>query len=200
MNFVDQPLRGFAALAVLVLLASSAIAETVAKEQVAPEVRGSEKYFGDILLVDQHGEEQRLYTDLLKGKVVIINAMFTSCNGTCPVVTGRLVKVQRFLGARLGKDVHILSISVDPKNDTPEKLATFAESVRARPGWYFLTGEKANVELALRKLGQYVEDREAHLSVVIIGNEPTGLWKKAMGLAEAGEIVKIVESVLEDRG
>ncbi|MCH9650517.1 MAG: SCO family protein [Deltaproteobacteria bacterium] len=161
--------------------------------------RGSEKYFGEISLIDQNGVEHRLYSDLLKDKVVVINAMFTSCTGSCPVMAGRLVKVQRWLGDRLGKDAHILSISVDPTTDTPEKLASYAESFRARPGWYFLTGEKANVDAALRKLGQYVEDKETHLSVMIIGNEPTGLWKKAMGLADADEIVEIVQSVVEDR-
>lgn len=162
--------------------------------------RGSEKYFGEIPLIDQNGQEHSLYSDLLKDKVVVINAMFTSCTGSCPVMAGRLVKVQSYLGDRLGKDAHILSISVDPTTDTPEKLASYAESFRARPGWFFLTGEKANVDEALRKLGQYVEDKETHLSVMIIGNEATGLWKKALGLAEADEIVEIVKSVVEDRG
>lgn len=161
--------------------------------------RGSEVYFGDIDLVDQHGEHHRLYSDLLKGKVVVINSMFTSCTSACPAMTGRLVEVQRWLGDRLGKDVHILSISVDPGNDTPEKMLTFSESFRTRPGWYFLTGEKENVAQALQKLGQYVEDPEGHQSIILMGNEPTGLWKKAMGLAEPEELIQILESVLEDR-
>ena len=114
-------------------------------------------------------------------------------------MAARLAKMQRFLGDRLGKDVHILSISVDPENDTPERLHTFAETFGARPGWYLLSGEKENVALALKKLGQYVDEPDTHQSVMIMGNEPTGLWKKAMGLAPAEELIQVLESVLEDR-
>ncbi len=162
--------------------------------------RGSEKYFGDIELVDQHGTHHRLYSDLLKDKVVVINSMFTSCSSACPAMAARLVKIQRWLGDRLGKDVYILSISVDPDTDTPEKLLSFSESFRTRPGWFFLTGKKENVSLALKKLGQYVDDPEAHQSLMLMGNEPTGLWKKAMGMADADELIQILNSVLEDRG
>lgn len=172
-------------------------AEALGADAAPP--RGSEKYFGDIPLVDQHGEQHRLYTDLLKDKVVVINAMFTSCASACPAMTARLVEVQNWLGDRLGKDVFILSISVDPGNDTPEKMQIFADSFRTRPGWYFLTGEKENVSLALQKLGQYVEDPEAHQSIMLMGNEPTGLWKKAMGMAEPEELIEILESVLADQ-
>ncbi len=165
-----------------------------------PSAEAGLKYFTDVVLVDQTGKEQRLYSDLLHGKVVIIHSMFTSCTTACPAMAARLEKVQRWLGDRLGKDAFILSISVDPKRDTPEKMAAFGESFRARQGWYFLTGEPANVELALKKLGQWVDDPESHLSVMIIGNERTGLWKKALGMAEADELIEIVESVLTDQG
>jgi protein SCO1 len=167
-------------------------------DETAP--RGAEAYFTDVVLVDHHGKRQRLYSDLMKGKTVVINAMFTSCSGSCPVMAARLERIQAWLGDRLGKEVHILSISVDPERDTPETMAAFAESFQARPGWYFLTGERDKLEIALRKLGQFVEDPENHQSVLLIGNEPTGLWKKALGMAPAEELIAILESVLEDRG
>ena len=187
-------------LGALALAFLSITATAPAAGETAPAPRGSEKYFGDIELVDQHGQHHRFYSDLLKDKVVVINAMFTSCTTACPAMAARLVEIQNWLGNRLGKDVYILSISVDPGNDTPEKMRTFAESFRSRPGWYFLTGEKENVSLALKKLGQYVDDPEAHQSLMLMGNEPTGLWKKAMGVADPEELIKILESVLEDRG
>jgi protein SCO1/2 len=83
--------------------------------------------------------------------------------------------------------------------DTPQSLKEYAKKLNAAPGRLFLTGKKENVDWALYKLGQYVEQREQHTNIFIIGNERTGLWKKAFGLAKPEELVKIVESVLDDK-
>ena len=107
--------------------------------------------------------------------------------------------MQEALGDRLGKDTRIISISVDPAVDTPTALNAYAKKLQAKPGWYFLTGDKESVEFALKKLGQFVDAKESHLNVFIIGNEQTGLWKKAFGLAKSEEIVKVVESVINDQ-
>jgi protein SCO1/2 len=131
--------------------------------------------------------------------VVIINAFFATCQGSCLPMNRNLEKVQEALGERLGKDVSIISISVDPTVDTPISLKEYAKKLHAKPGWYFLTGDKKNVDFALHKLGQYVDDKNDHLNIFIIGNERTGLWKKAFGLARSDEIFKIVESVLNDQ-
>jgi protein SCO1 len=157
------------------------------------------KYFTDVELVNQNGEKMRFYSDLLKGKVVVINSFFATCQGVCLPLGRNLEKVQQALGEHVGKDVHIVSISVDPILDTPANLKEYAKKLHARPGWYFLTGDKQNVDFALNKLGQFVTDKQDHLNIFIIGNERTGLWKKAFGLAQSDELVKVVESVLNDR-
>ena len=159
----------------------------------------AQKYFTDVLLVNQNGEKMRFYSDLLHGKVVIINSFFATCQGSCLPLNRNLEKVQQALGDHVGKDVHIISISVDPTVDTPASLKEYAKKLHARPGWYFLTGDKQNVDLALQKLGQFVSDKNDHLNIFIIGNERTGLWKKAFGLAQSDELVKVVESVLNDQ-
>jgi protein SCO1/2 len=141
----------------------------------------------------------RLYSDLLQGKVVIINSFFATCQGSCLPLTRNLQKVQQALGERVGKDVNIISISVDPTVDTPASLKEYSKKLSAKSGWYFLTGEKENVDLALKKIGQFVDDKQAHLNIFIIGNERTGLWKKAFGLANSDELVKVVESVINDK-
>ena len=84
--------------------------------------------------------------------------------------------------------------------DTPQRLKEFAQKNGSKPGWFFLAGDKANVESALKKLGQYVDDKQNHLNIFIIGNERTGLWKKAFGLANPEELIKVVESVVNDKG
>ena len=159
----------------------------------------AQKYFTDVVLLNQDNEKMRFYSDLLKGKVVIINAFFATCLGSCLPMSRNLEKVQEALGARLGKEVNIISISVDPIVDTPASLKQYAKKLHARAGWYFLTGDKENVDFALKKLGQFVEVKENHLNIFIIGNERTGLWKKAFGLARSDELIKVVESVLNDQ-
>jgi len=157
------------------------------------------KYFTDVELVTQNGQKVKFYSDLLQGKVVIINSFFATCQGSCLPLNQNLAKVQEALGDRLGKDVYILSISVDPTVDTPTNLNAYAKKLHARPGWYFLTGAKENVDFALKKIGQFVDDKQDHLNIFIIGNERTGLWKKAFGLAKSEELVKVVESVINDQ-
>ncbi|HKS10308.1 MAG TPA: SCO family protein [Pyrinomonadaceae bacterium] len=160
----------------------------------------AQEYFTDVELVNQDGKKMRLYTDLLQGKTVIINSFFATCQGSCLPITRNLEKVQEALGDRLGKDARIISISVDPTVDTPAELKAFGKKFHARPGWYFLTGPKENVDFVLKKLGQFVEDKQDHYNIIIVGNESTGLWKKAFGLAKSEALVEVVESVLDDKG
>ena len=159
----------------------------------------AEKYFSDVELIDQDGQKVRFYSDVLKNKIVAINTFFTTCTNICPPMNRNFEKMQDALGDRLGKDVFLVSITVDPETDTPTRLKEYGRRFHARPGWMFLTGKKENVDWALYKLGQYVETKGDHSTIVIIGNEPKGLWKKALGLAKADELVRIVDDVINDK-
>jgi protein SCO1/2 len=172
----------------------------IAQQSVATVGQTSaQRYFTDVVLLNQNGEQMRFYSDLLQGKVVIINSFFGTCRDSCLPMNRNLERVQQALGDRVGKDVRIISISVDPTVDTVASLKEYAKSLHAGPGWYFLTGDKQNVDAVLRKLGQFVDDKQNHLNLIIVGNERTGLWKKAFGLARSEELVKVVESVLNDQ-
>lgn len=160
----------------------------------------AQKYFTDVELIDQDGKPHRFYSDLLKGKIIVANAFFTTCTSVCPPMTRNLEKVQEALGERFGREVYFISISVDPEMDTPPRLKEYAAKFHAKPGWMFLTGKKENVEWALYRLGQYVEDKNDHTTVIIVGNEATGLWKKAFGVAPSTELIKLVEGVADDKG
>lgn len=155
-------------------------------------------YFTDVELLDQDGQTRRFYSDLLRGKVVVIDCFFSQCTSVCPALNSRLQRIQEAYADRLGKDLHLISLSVDFANDTPERLRDYAARVGAREGWYFLTGTAENISLALRKVGLFSETRDAHSTVFLIGNDKTGLWKKAMGLAREEEVLRVVASVLED--
>ncbi|HEX5835948.1 MAG TPA: SCO family protein [Pyrinomonadaceae bacterium] len=189
-------------------MASGAVAQEPAAPKPAQDpapsaaqsaASNAEKYFTDVMLVNQDGEKMRFYSDLLQGKTVIINSFFATCQGSCLPITRNLEKVQEALGDRLGKDARIISISVDPTIDTPAELKAFGKKFHARPGWFFLTGSKENVEFVLKKIGQFVPEKQDHYNIVIIGNERTGLWKKAFGLAKSEALIEVVESVLNDK-
>ncbi len=171
-----------------------------AHAQPGHEPTAAEKYFSDVELVNQDGEKVRFYSDVLKGKTVVVNAFFTTCTSVCPPMNRSMEKIQEAFGDRVGKDVFLVSITVDPATDTPVRLKEYAAKFHAQKGWTFLTGKKENLDWALYKLGQYVEDKEGHKTVIIIGNEATGLWKKALGMAKVEELIQIVESVADDKG
>ena len=191
-NYVSM---GFAAVMLLCVFGFSTV-----NAQEPAEPSQAQKYFTDTVLVNQDGEKMRFYSDLLKGKTVIINSFFATCQGSCLPMSRNLEKVQQALGDRLGKDAVIISISVDPTVDSPNALKAYAKKLNARPGWYFLTGDKPSVDFALKKLGHFVDNKENHTNIFIIGNDRTGLWKKAFGLAKSEELVKVVESVINDPG
>ncbi|MDF9621117.1 SCO family protein, partial [Pseudomonas entomophila] len=141
-------------------------------------------YFPNIPLLTQNGQQVHFYDDLIKGKVVAINFIFTGCGDACPVETARLRQVQKLLGERVGQDIFFYSISIDPYNDTPTTLKRYAEKFAIGPGWMLLTGEAADIEQLRRSLGLYIEGLENgrskdHNLSLIIGNQATGRWMKA---------------------
>jgi protein SCO1/2 len=160
----------------------------------------AEKWFSDVELVNQDGEKVRFYTDVLKGKTVVVNAFFTTCTSVCPPMNRSMEKIQEAFGDRVGKDVFLVSLTVDPATDTPARLKEYASKFHAGRGWTFLTGKKENLDWALYKLGQYIEEKESHKTVIIVGNEATGLWKKALGMAKVEDLIQIVKSVADDKG
>jgi protein SCO1/2 len=152
----------------------------------------------NVPVVTDRGERLRFYDDLLKGRVVIVNFIYTRCAGRCPLAMATLARVQELLGDRLGRDIFMLSVSLDPANDTPRVLRRYAETYRARPGWAFLTGRPKDIERLRRSLGFYDRDpvvdadRTKHSTLVAVGNDRVGRWSVAPGLAPPERIRDVV--------
>ncbi|WP_233613096.1 MULTISPECIES: SCO family protein [Corallococcus] len=178
---------------------SAAPPELAVVDGTAAQDAAAAKYFTNTELVDQHGKTHRFYEDLVRGRTVLINFAFTSCKGACSPITQHLAEVQRKLSARMGKDVHMLTLSVDPTNDNPKSLAKFAKKFGARPGWYFLTGSRENITLVLKKLGGYAEKPDEHNTTLLIGDASTGMWVKSPAMAMADNIVAAVEHLNDPR-
>jgi cytochrome oxidase Cu insertion factor (SCO1/SenC/PrrC family) len=137
------------------------------------------EYFTDTVLKTQANRTVKFYSDTLKGKVVVLNFMYTHCGDACPLITAKLVQAKNDLGDASAKEVRFISISVDPERDTPEEMAKYARKFHPdHPDWIYLTGAKANVDFVLKKLGVYNEDFENHSTALIIGSPQQGRWKK----------------------
>lgn len=153
----------------------------------------------DVELLDQDGRRVRFYTDLVRGRVVVINFIFTTCTTVCPPLGATFARVQKELGERAGRDVHLISVSVDPVTDTPERMKAWGEKFKAGPGWTFVTGGKPEVEELLRALGASTARREDHTPTVLVGNDPRGQWTRAYGLSSPSRLVQLVNDAAEGR-
>ena len=165
--------------------------EPVANEPSAEEAEAAAReYFTDTVLVTQDGEEVRFFTDVLKDQVVAINFIFTHCLGACPMITERMKMARNILGEELGNSIRFISISIDPARDTPAAMKKFKETHKADGNWVFLTGEKADLDNVVKRLGQYYPEVEQHSTLVIAGNVREQHWMKIMPNIPPGAIAE----------
>ena len=152
----------------------------------ADNTRWGAGYFPNVVLTTQDGVPVHFYDDLVKGKIVAIDLIYTTCKYACPLETARLSQVAKLLGDRMGRDVFFYSITIDPDHDTPEVLKAYAEKYQAGPGWTFLTGKQQDIELISKKLGLYSEPNpsnpDGHTPMLLVGNEESGQWMRNSAL------------------
>ena len=193
----------FAFLAVAAGLAFGVQAQQAKLSPAEREAKARE-YFTDTKLKTQADRTVRFYSDALKGKVVLMNFVFTQCGDACPLITAKLVQAKNELGEVFGQEVRFVSISIDPQHDRPQDLAKFAKKFDAvHPEWLFLTGEPANIEAVTKKLGAWTDEVESHSTAIIIGSPQQGKWKKvrpdAPAKAIAMELRQLVAGEIEAR-
>lgn len=142
-------------------------------------------------IYDQNGQQLNFYNDLVKGKTVAINFIFTTCTASCPPLTATFRRVQ--LNAEERKlPLQLISISVDPTVDTPERLHAFAEKFNAGPGWTFVTGDKGEIDTLLQGLGAAVANKNDHTPMIMIGNDTADYWTRAYGLSSPSQLVELI--------
>jgi cytochrome oxidase Cu insertion factor (SCO1/SenC/PrrC family) len=157
------------------------------KEEASP----AEFKIPDVPVQDQNGKSLNFYTDLVKGKVVAINFVFTTCTTICPPLTATFRRVQQQL-AEQNSPAQLISVSVDPAIDTPERLRDFAAKFKAEPGWAFVTGNTSDINSLLQQLGVPVTNKNDHTPLILIGNDEAGYWTRAYGLSSPASLVKLI--------
>ena len=150
----------------------------------------------DVACLDQNGRKLRFHTDLVKGKVVVLSFIFTNCNFMCPRIGEGVARLQAALGDRVGRDVHLISVSTDPVNDTPEKLKAWAERFKPKGGWTLVTGEKAEMDRLLKVLtGGSSGQNKSHAPLLLIGNEAKNAWTDAYAFENPARLIQLIDGV-----
>jgi cytochrome oxidase Cu insertion factor (SCO1/SenC/PrrC family) len=152
----------------------------------------------DVLVtaVQPNGREEqvRFYSDLVRGKKVVINVMYTSCTTTCPTSARVLAREMQRLGGQLGRDVDFISISVDPEFDNPGQLRSWAARFGARPGWTFITGSQSELATLLRPL-RLAPNRVMHSPYLLLVNDPRGVSKYTYAFTP--NLRTLIENILD---
>ncbi len=145
----------------------------------------------DVVVYDQDGKQLKFKSDLIAGKTVAINFIFTTCTTVCPPLTATFRRVQQGIEAQK-VPVQLISISVDPTTDTPERLHDFAAKFKAGPGWTFVTGDTDAINAILKAFGTAVANKNDHTPMIVIGNEASGHWTRAYGLSSPTTLLKLM--------
>lgn len=149
----------------------------------------------DVNCLDQDGKKLRFHTDLVKGKVVVINFIYTSCPYMCTRIGESTARLQTALGDRVGRDVHLISVSTDPVTDTPEKLKAWAARLKAKDGWTLVTGEKAEMDRLLKVLTGDATGNKTHSPLLLIGNEAKNVWADSYAFENPAKLIQQIDRV-----
>ena len=150
-------------------------------------------YFPNATVISHDGRAFRFYDDLIKNKIVVVNFIYSSCSNICPLVTARLSQVKDVLGDHVGRDVFFYSITIDPVLDGPDLLQTYADTLRAGPGWMFLIGAPPVISIIRHKLGERSRSKAEHRNDVKLGNDRTGEWSRDSAFSD---IEVLAETIL----
>ena len=149
----------------------------------------------DLPLVDQNGNEVKFVSDVIGDRIVVMDFVYTSCTTVCPVISAVFSQVQGKLGDQLGDEVVLVSVTVDPIRDTPQRLKAYSANHKAKPGWIWLTGDKRTVDKVLDGLGAYSTNFEDHPAMVLVGDGSSGEWSRFFGFPKPDRLVEQVNSL-----
>ena len=193
---------GAAGLLALALAASSAPAHEDHAGHKTMVVRGTqgidqtEVQLLDLPLIDKEGQPHLFRSEVIGDRIVAVNFIYTSCTTVCPVISAIFAEVQNRLGERLGPEVRLVSLSIDPATDAPRRLKSYAEGFGAGPGWTFLTGDTSRMTKVLAGLGAFTPEFEEHAPMVLVGDAGRNVWRRFYGFASPDDIVAEIEGLI----
>lgn len=164
--------------------------------------KNQEAYLPNVVLETHEGKKVRFYDDLVKGRLVMFNMMYASCTNICPPSTANLLQVQQALGERVGREVFMYSLTLQPEFDRPDVLRDYMKRYGIKNGWTFLTGARQDVDLVRRRLGFFDPDPAVdadlrqHTGMLRIGHDARDRWSMIPAQATTRQIVNSVSNYL----
>lgn len=190
--------------------AAAASEPAAPRPEVVPEVVTGRLEIPDLELTDQDGKPVRFYSDLVAGRLVAMNFIFTTCTTICPPMGANFAKLERILAQRQGTPVALISVSIDPATDTPARLKAWRDNLQgggkgqggsvqgggsASSPWTLVTGPRQEMTALLKALNAFNADKARHTPFLLLGNEATGQWRRVYGLTPPAELVKLLDEL-----
>ena len=179
------------ALTVLLFLASTAFPATAAEDALT---------IPDVPVIDQDGRPLRFYSDLVKDHLVVMSFVFTTCTTICPPMGATFARLRQLLGDRAGRDVRLISVSIDPANDTPERLKAWAQKFGTGPGWTLVTGDPNEISRLLKALGAYTPGIGDHAPLLLLVDDARHHWTRANGFAPPAQLAELIDGMVAPAG
>jgi len=182
-------------LLLLVLVACLPMATvSVAAEEIKYK-RSIENYtMPDVTLINQDGKRVKFKSLINSNKPVVVDFIYGTCTTICPVLSAGYVNLQRKLGPNSG-NVHLISISIDPENDTPKVMKEYLKRYRAMPGWDFFTGSRADIDKVMHAFDAYIPNKMYHYPLTLLRDPKNGSWVRVFGLTSTSEFLNEYKKV-----
>jgi protein SCO1/2 len=151
--------------------------------------RSVERYtIPDVVLINQDGKKVRLTSLVNSDQPVVVDFIYATCTTICPVLSVSYTNLQNRLkdSARKPK---LISITIDPENDTPRIMKDYLKRYNAKPGWDFLTGSRGDIDLVMKAFNAYIPDKMSHYPLNLIRSPKDGTWVRLFGILSSREFV-----------
>ncbi len=179
----------------LLLCAFMSLTDRTAQAEELKYKRTIETYsMPDVTLVNQNGARVKLKNLITSDKPVVVDFIYGTCTTICPVLSAGYYNLQRKLGQN-SSNVRLISISIDPENDTPKVMKEYLKRYRAKPGWDFLTGSRSDIDKVMHAFDAYIPNKMYHYPLNLIRNPKDGKWVRIFGLTSTSELLSEYKKV-----
>ncbi len=142
----------------------------------------------DVILVNQEGAKVHFKKYIETNKPIVLDFIYGTCTTICPVLSAGYSSLQKKLGAN-AESVRLVSITIDPENDTPQIMKEYLKRYRAKPGWDFLTGSRGDIDRVMRAFDAYIPDKMSHYQLTLIRSPKTGKWTRIKELISGSDLL-----------
>lgn len=185
-------------LSMALLTLSAAIALPASSASAGEHEKSAGTYVcPDVTLLNQDREEINLKKQVDGDKPVMLEFIFTSCQTICPIMSAGFSNFQKQMGDK-ADDVRLISISIDPQHDTPERMKKYLEKYGARPGWDFFTGAKADIDSITTAFMARTSDKMEHHPLTFLRAPGDAEWVRLEGLLSGSDLMKEFQELIAE--